>query len=180
MKSFSRQAIERLATEVRLESGQNSIPVDVEVVARHLGARVIYEGFSDDLSGVLVRKGENCTIAVNYSHSPLRRRFTVAHECGHLALEHEGEIFVDKHVLNRRDANSSLALNEQEIQANQFAASLLMPREEVVKQMNILLASYSSHSILVEFMASNFKVSKSAMGIRLVNLGLTAPDDDDL
>jgi Zn-dependent peptidase ImmA (M78 family) len=143
-----------------------------------LGARVLVEGFSDDLSGVLIRKGETCTIAVNCSHSPLRRRFTIAHECGHLALQHEGEVFVDKHILNRRDSNSSLAVDEQEIQANQFAASLLMPRDEVVRYMDRLLQSYRSHAVLVELMASAFKVSKSAMEIRLVNLGLTSPDED--
>lgn len=178
MRPYSRQAIERLATETRSECGQLSIPIDVEVVAKHLGARVLVEGFSDDLSGVLIRKGETSTIAVNCSHSPLRRRFTIAHECGHLVLEHEGEVFVDKHILNRRDNSSSLAVDEQEIQANQFAASLLMPRDEVVRYMDHLLRSHHSHAVLVELMASMFRVSKSAMEIRLVNLGLTAPDED--
>lgn len=88
-------------------------------------------------------------------------------------------MFVDKAILNKRDSNSSLAVNEQEIQANQFAASLLMPREEVVRHMEHFLRSYSSHAVLVEVMASTFRVSKSAMEIRLVNLGLTSPDDDD-
>lgn len=95
-----------------------------------------------------------------------------------MALGHEGEVFVDKAILNKRDNNSSLAVNEQEIQANQFAASLLMPREEVVRHMEQLLRSYNSHSVLVELMAAIFRVSKSAMEIRLVNLGLTSPDDD--
>ncbi|HVZ42517.1 MAG TPA: ImmA/IrrE family metallo-endopeptidase [Ramlibacter sp.] len=179
MRPHTRQEIERIATETRIASGEDSIPVNVKVVAEHLGARVVEEGFSDDLSGVLLRKGGNCTIAVNFAHSPLRRRFTIAHECGHLVLEHKGEVFIDKHVLNRRDGNSSLAVNEQEIQANQFAASLLMPREEVVRHMDELLRTYRSHGMLVDLMASRFKVSKSAMEIRLVNLGLTSPKDDD-
>lgn len=179
MKTYSRSEIERLANEVRGACGQLSVPVDVEQVAAHLGARVLVEGFSDDLSGVLIRKqGQSATIAVNCSHSPLRRRFTIAHECGHLALSHEGEVFVDKAILNRRDNRSSLAVDEQEIQANQFAASLLMPREEVVRKMEQLLRSYNSHPVLVELMAAIFRVSKSAMEIRLVNLGLTSPDDD--
>lgn len=179
MKAYSRAEIERLANEVRGDCGQLTIPIDVEQVAKHLGARVLVEGFSDDLSGVLIRrKGEAATIAVNCSQSPLRRRFTIAHECGHMVLDHEGEVFVDKAILNRRDSNSSLAVNEQEVQANQFAASLLMPREEVVRHMEHLLRSYSSYSVLVELMANTFRVSRSAMEIRLVNLGLTSPDDD--
>lgn len=175
----SRREIERLANELREDCGEISVPINVEAVAKHLGAQVLIEGFSDDLAGVLIRrKGQTPTIAINGSQSPLRRRFTIAHECGHLALEHEGEVFVDKVVLNRRDSRSSLALNEQEIQANQFAASLLMPRDEVVRYMEHFLRSYSSPPALVEVMASTFRVSKSAMEIRLVNLGLTSPDGD--
>jgi len=178
VRFHNRHAIERLASETLSECGQLSVPIDVEVVAKHLGARVLVEGFSDDLSGVLIRKNGTATIAVNCSHSPLRRRFTIAHECGHLVLQHEGEVFVDKHMLNRRDSTSALAVDEQEIQANQFAASLLMPREEVVRHMDRLLNTHRSHAVLVELMASTFRVSKSAMEIRLVNLGLTAPDED--
>jgi Zn-dependent peptidase ImmA (M78 family) len=179
VKAYSRREIELLANDVRDECGQTSVPVDVEVVAKHLGARVLVDAFSDDLSGVLIRrKGERATIAVNGSQSPLRRRFTIAHECGHLVLDHEGEVFVDKHTVNRRDNNSSLAVNEQEIQANQFAASVLMPRDQVVRYMDHFLNSYRSHAVLVELMASTFRVSKSAMEIRLVNLGLASPDDD--
>lgn len=179
MRAYNRREIERLANELRGDCGEISVPINVEVVAKHLGAQVHVDAFSDDLSGVLIRrKGQTATIAVNGSQSPLRRRFTIAHECGHLALEHEGEVFVDKAVLNRRDSKSSLAVNEQEIQANQFAASLLMPREEVVRYMEHFLRSYNSHAVLVEMMASTFRVSKSAMEIRLVNLGLTSPDDD--
>jgi Zn-dependent peptidase ImmA (M78 family) len=179
MKYYSRKAIESLATTIRHASSQLTIPIDVEEVAKHLGVRVLLEGFSDDLSGVLVRrKGESPTIAVNSSHSPLRRRFTIAHECGHLVLEHEGEVFVDKHILNRRDKSSSLAVDEQEVQANQFAASLLMPRDEVVRHMERFMQSYHSHSDLVDVMASAFRVSRSAMEVRLINLGLTSPVDD--
>lgn len=179
MKAYSRREIERLASELREQCGEIAVPINVESVAKHLGAQVHVDAFSDDLSGVLIRrKGQTPTIAVNGSQSPLRRRFTIAHECGHLALDHEGEVFVDKAVLNRRDNTSSLAVSEQEVQANQFAASLLMPREEVVRYMEHFLRSYSSHPVLVEVMASTFRVSKSAMAVRLVNLGLTSPDDD--
>jgi Zn-dependent peptidase ImmA (M78 family) len=179
VKAYSRREIERLANELRESCGEISVPVDVETIARHLGAQVHVSAFSDDLSGVLIRrKGQTPTIAVNGSQSPLRRRFTIAHECGHLALEHDGEVFIDKAVLNKRDARSSLAVSEPEVQANQFAASLLMPREDVVRYMEHFLRSYNSHAVLVEVMASTFRVSKSAMAVRLVNLGLTSPDDD--
>lgn len=174
----SRAAIEDLASSVRYAAGETHIPVDPSAVAAHLGARVTVEDFSDDLSGVLIRKGPSATIAVSTSDGPLRRRFTIAHECGHLALEHRGEIFVDKQVVNRRDGNSSLAIDHQEIEANQFAASLLMPRDEVVAHLDLLLQSHRDRSVLIDLMASTFRVSKAAMEYRLVNLGLIASPDD--
>lgn len=175
----SRAEIESLAKTIRHAADEKSIPVDPIAVAEHLGCRVAVKEFSDDLSGVLVRKGDAVFIAVSSTDGPLRRRFTVAHECGHLALEHSGEIFIDKQVINRRDGNSSLAIDEQEIEANQFAASLLMPREEVVEHLNQLHQSYKLRQVLVELMAGRFRVSKPAMEYRLVNLGLIASPDEE-
>jgi Zn-dependent peptidase ImmA (M78 family) len=175
----TRASIENLANEIRIAAGQESIPVDPFQIAKSLGCKVVVENFSDELSGILLRKASGNTIAVSASDGPQRRRFTIAHECGHLALEHAGEVFIDKQVVNRRDSNSSLAIDNQEIEANQFAASLLMPRDEVVSFLdNLLLTNRNRHSI-IESMASAFKVSRPAMEYRLVNLGLIASPDDE-
>jgi Zn-dependent peptidase ImmA (M78 family) len=175
----SRSEIEDLAFEARAFSSQTSVPVDPVAVAVAHGAQVVQENFSEDLSGVLIRKEASCTIAVNEADSLVRKRFTIAHECGHLILKHVGEVFVDKQFVNRRDATSSLAVDEQEIEANQFAASLLMPRTEVVDHLDQLLKSTRNRMALVEFMARAFVVSSKAMEYRLVNLGLIASPDND-
>ncbi len=174
----TRATIEELAGSLRVKANQLSIPVDPVEVAEHLGCRVVVRDFSEDLSGVLLRNGAEKVIAVSASDGPLRRRFTIAHECGHLALNHAGEVFIDKQVVNRRDGNSSLAIDEQEIEANQFAASLLMPRKEIVQQLDQLIQTYKMRAVLIELMASKFKISKPAMEYRLVNLGLIASPDD--
>jgi Zn-dependent peptidase ImmA (M78 family) len=174
-----RASIENTATEIRIAAGQTEIPVDVVQIANHLGCKVVLENFSDELSGILLRQSSGNIIAVSASDGPLRRRFTIAHECGHLALEHVGEVFIDKQVVNRRDSNSSLAVDNQEIEANQFAASLLMPRDEVVKFLDSLLSTNRIRVVLIELMATAFKVSRPAMEYRLVNLGLIASPDDE-
>lgn len=174
----SRAEIEDLANSLRLDAGETSVPIDPIKVALYLGAGVVEKDFSEDLSGVLMRKGKSATIAVSSSNGPLRQRFTIAHECGHLSLNHIGEVFIDKQVVNRRDANSSLAIDEQEIEANQFAASLLMPRDKVVQYLDQILDSHKSRSILIELSAQKFRVSKPAMEFRLVNLGLIASPDE--
>ena len=163
---------------VRQDAGQQLIPVDPIEIAAFLSVAVVRKDFSEDISGVLVRKGSGATIAVSASDGPLRQRFTVAHEIGHLFLEHKGEVFIDKQVVNRRDGNSSLAIDEQEIEANQFAASLLMPRDKIVEHLDGLSRVLKSRSILIELIARKFEVSKPAMEYRLVNLGLLAPPGD--
>jgi Zn-dependent peptidase ImmA (M78 family) len=175
----SRSAIEDEAIGARQKAKQLTIPVDPTAVAAAYSTRVVHESFTDDLSGVLVRKGDSNTIAINESDSLVRRRFTVAHECGHLILGHKGEVFVDKQIVNRRSTASSLAIDDQEIEANQFAASLLMPRAEVVEHLDQLSKSCRQRAVLVELMARSFCVSKKAMEYRLVNLGLIASPDDD-
>lgn len=175
----ARQDIENEATKARAESGQLGIPVDPDAVARHFGVSVVQKDFTDDVSGVLVRDAQASTIAVNESHSSVRKRFTVAHECGHYFLGHHGTVFIDKQSVNRRDARSALAIDAQEIEANQFAASLLMPSNEVVEHLNVLQASCRQRGVLLMHLASKFAVSKKAMEYRLVNLGLLSPPDDD-
>jgi Zn-dependent peptidase ImmA (M78 family) len=175
----TRAAIESLANEIRTDAGQVSIPVDPHQVAKSLKCIVVVENFSDELSGILLRKPTGNTIAVSASDGPLRRRFTIAHECGHLALGHAGEVFIDKQVVNRRDGNSSLAIDNQEIEANQFAASLLMPRDEVVRHLDVFLHTNRNRHVLIERMAAAFKVSRPAMEYRLVNLGLIVSPDDE-
>lgn len=148
-------------------------PVDPEAIAVSLGIPVDKLPFSPELSGVLVRSPERTAIGINKNHPKKRQRFSIAHELGHYALEHKGELFVDQTVLNRRDATSQLAVDNQEIEANAFAAELLMPKQMVVDAL-VDAASANrdvSRADLIELMAKKFNVSNAAMEYRLINLG---------
>lgn len=162
------------AERVLREAGQyDSIPVDVEAIARHLAAAVIRERLDRDVSGLLFRDKDSAVIGVNDLHAPKRQRFTVAHEVGHLVL-HRGRPLVLDHVrVNFRDANSSTATDSEEIQANAFAAEILMPRHSVVAEAKRLLEDPSAtDASIVSDLAQGFDVSDQAMEYRLINLGL--------
>ena len=151
-------------------------PIDVEAVAIRIGAIVTYEAFTEDLSGVLVKEKARTVIGVNSFHPKTRQRFTIAHEIGHLVLQHKGEIFVDQTVV-KRDARSSQAVDRQEIDANRFAAELLMPEplvKEAVHRRQERKADISSTQIIDE-LAAEFQVSAQAMEYRLTNLGMFIP-----
>ena len=155
-----------------------SLPIPVDEIAVKLGAQLKYEPFdaNDDMSGMLFRDGDLVVLGVNSSHTKNRQRFTIAHEIGHLVL-HKGDLFVDKTVRLNRDVNSSLAIDPREIEANGFAAELLMPEAWVTSeaQKYLLKNQKASDVALVEQLAKVFQVSNQAMEIRLSNLGILSP-----
>ena len=155
-------------------------PVPVEQLAKALGLSVQYEHYDGDISGLLYRDSNVSIIGVNAAHSMTRQRFTIAHELGHFMLHRGRPLIVDKQFrINFRNSASSLATDHEEIQANGFAATLLMPRGWVEKAALRLIRRLESLSDddLVERLASRFNVSPQAMSFRLINLGLRSPSD---
>lgn len=155
-------------------------PVDVEYLAEQLGLEVQYEEFEGELSGVLFRNEEDgeYIIGVNETHPKTRRRFTIAHEIGHFLMHKGKEIHVDRTFkVNFRDATSSQAINIEEMEANAFAAALLMPRDLIFRiiqdELNgeIDLHGDDFEDKLLSDIADKLEVSQQALSIRLGKLG---------
>jgi Zn-dependent peptidase ImmA (M78 family) len=176
MNKIPGKSPEKEAQKLLKDLGITGPPVRVEKIATKLKARLAFEPFEgkDDISGILYRDGKRAVIGVNSSHSGVRQRFTIAHEIGHLVL-HEGELFVDQAVrVNFRDKRSSLAEDRREIEANRFAAELLMPQEMIKREVVKCIAKkkITTEEELVAELAKVFKVSAQAMGYRLFNIGI--------
>jgi len=172
---MAKREAEQAAAKVLRDSGlAGQIPTPIEDVARSRGAVVIRERLDRDVSGLLFRDDDSVMIGVNDLHAPRRQRFTVAHEIGHLVM-HKGRPLVLDHVrINMRDATSSTATDIEEIQANQFAAAILMPQDLVIREAKRILENdpAATDASIVPLLAQGFEVSEQAMEIRLVNLGL--------
>jgi Zn-dependent peptidase ImmA (M78 family) len=154
-----------------------SPPVDPQMLARAEGILVIRRRFDDaDVSGILFRDNSHHVIGVNSAHPLVRQRFTIAHELGHHALHPGRELILDVPVrVNLRDKNSSTASDLQEIEANAFAAALLMPARLIREQVSQLPpARRREPDTTAAALARIFKVSDSALNFRLINLGLTS------
>jgi len=151
-------------------------PVPVDQIAESLNAIISFEPFEgkDDISGILYRDGKNTIIGINSAHAQTRQRFSIAHEIGHLML-HDKELFVDKVVrVNFRDNKSSLATDREEIQANTFAAELLMPKSLINAEIDRLIKKWQTFDKdeLIGHLFKTFQVSPQAMEYRLINLGI--------
>ena len=142
-----------------------SFPVDPFVIATQFGIKVIEADLPADVSGAIIKKkGNDPIIALSKSDSNNRKRFSCAHELGHYVYRTD-ELQEEYDYIDLRSKTSSIGTEPEEIFANKFAASLLMPEEEVKK-----LYKKKTPFFL---MAQYFGVSDDAMTIRLENLKLT-------
>ena len=161
----------RPVAEALLEAeGIDKPPVPVERIAKLLGAKVRYAPFEGELAGMLIRddNGKGAVIGVNSLHHPNRRRFTIAHECGHLQLHQGRRAYVDRSPLrvNLRDEVSSLAMDAEEIEANRFAAELLMPYEMIRADLSGVGLDIEDEEALRE-LCERYRVSLQALTLRL-------------
>lgn len=116
----------------------------------------------ENISGFLVRSDHQHTIFLNKKEPMNRKRFTIAHEIGHLKLNHLSN---EETSTIFRDSTSSEGIHQKEVTANAFAAELLMPEDLVRYACNLLNSSVSK-------IARAFGVSEIAIRHRLKNLGL--------
>ncbi len=150
-----------------------SAPIQVEKLAKAMGAKLRYSPLDNELSGMIFIKDGIPIIGVNALHNQNRQRFTIAHECAHLALHRDRlseAVHVDKQypVSLNRDSTSAEGSNRLEIEANRFAAELLMPEPLLEKALADAPADLVDSQPLEEI-ARKFKVSKQTLEFRLKN-----------
>lgn len=97
-------------------------------LAKHIGGFVVLcDEIPGGADGMLRKKGDAFEILVYKQLSSERMRFTVAHEIGHLLL-HCGYI-VQPEKWKAADKVYCEGDYERELQANEFARALLMPKD---------------------------------------------------
>lgn len=137
-----------------------SVPVSPSRIAAAMGVAVLADPNMIG-SGHYEPQGAsgNPLITYNPNENYVRNRFTIAHELGHHVLGH-----------GTRDRDNPIdftlsSFDQKEVDANKFAAYLLMPADSVKAAIAI------AHVDSVEDLAKMFQVSKPAMKFRLKELG---------
>lgn len=111
----------------------------------------------------LVRKGDIGIISVNsLIQEEGRKRFAIAHEIGHFIL-HTGTQLI---LCTEDDMHIWKESKVQEIEANEFAASLLMPQEVFIRSIKI---GQPTLNIIIEI-AKEFRTTLTATALRYVGI----------
>lgn len=164
--------IKREVEELLHAPGADVRPLRVSDIARSRGIEVVLGSLESDenISGFYFREGERRVIGVNSAHARVRQRFTIAHELGHAILHDAEGLHLDQ-AFKFRDSRSSLAIDRDEIDANAFAAELLMPEDEVRRAVATEDLDVNDEESISR-LARHFGVSPQALTYRLVNLGV--------
>lgn len=161
-----------LSWEILLDTGITSLPVDLNKVLKVMGVKLILycNAFLDVDSpklrasdGFVAKIGDKKAIYLNESKGTMqRRRFTLAHELGHIVLDHPINPIIYR---NSESDENQLPI---EVQANIFARDLLMPAgvlaalhvTTVDEIMRICNVSHLSAQIRLERLTELYKRNK--------------------
>lgn len=153
----------------------SSAPVNIEEMIRLFNIELDKKANLDDNILGEIRKlpDGRYKISINKNDHYYRKRFTMAHELGHFLL-HGGLIGdgLNDNVAYRNvesgDFYNSHIGKEQETEANQFAASVLMP-DDILKLI-VFSDTFTNTDESIQTLSKKFQVSKEAMKIKVSDL----------
>ena len=161
-----------MSWEILIKSRVDKLPIDLNQIVDTINVDVLsYSALGDafnpemiDTDGFTTKSLTNKkVICINSKHGTLqRRRFTLAHELGHVVLNHPLKPLV------YRNSESDHNQKPNEVQANIFASDLLMPAgvlaalhvttvDEIIRICNV---SYTSAQIRLERLTELYKSGK--------------------
>ncbi|WP_282295747.1 ImmA/IrrE family metallo-endopeptidase [Stenotrophomonas sp. PS02289] len=140
----------------------------IEPIVEKLGGEIVYGDLTDDESdsGSIRIEPSKFVINIPLNTSPLRDRFTIAHELGHYVLHY---LMPNRDLPDGRKIRYLSAQrygsDQTEYEANWFAAAFLMPSDT-------FKAEYIQKGGDLLKVAEHFKVSPSAASVRAKSLNL--------
>lgn len=159
---YERDVAVQAAEQVLDEFWDGTIPVDPARIAHRMGVRVVDAVLDPDVDGAIRQfEGDPAVIYLNEGTAPNRKRFTCAHEIGHLVKHKESGDF---EFIDYRGPLTTTGRLPDERYANAFAAALLMPEKHVRR--------LRSEGRDPRDMAARLGVSEEAMVNSLKTLGL--------
>jgi hypothetical protein len=132
------RTIEKLADEVRAAYGQTTAPVDLVKIADEEGIALVAIEKCAGFHGRIEFLRDAARFVIYYpdpNTAPNRKRvrFSIAHELGHYFIESHRELLV---AGKTHDSTPGFICdNAMEIEADEFAAALLVPRKHIEERL---------------------------------------------
>jgi Zn-dependent peptidase ImmA (M78 family) len=160
--SLSVGEVREIASQTLEDSGYSGVfpvPIDKIIKSKGYGFKSVdKEDVPENFSGLV--NHEQKLVVINGGHNNGRKRFTAAHELGHIIL-HPGENKTDYRI-----SFDNFSKNDpKETEADHFAAEILMPYKQFA-------LAYSRHDGFIPRVADYFGVSIGAATIRAERLRL--------
>lgn len=164
MDPTKRKGIQKFAEEM-FNYLQVQIPVDAkEVAKKDLGGEVFETKteLPEEIDAKIDKKGDSFRITINVNNLNTRNNFSIAHELGHLFL-HMGYLVNPERWKSINKYTDSVyyrfGIEEEELEANEFAAAFLMPEKEYHQSVK----DFTKNGwCKIADVASRFNVSKEA------------------
>jgi len=166
MKNNPRHLASSIMNKFGISEPQN---VEVEDIAYALNIPIRYVGLNG-CEGRIIHNEKHSIITVNSNNEfESRKRFTIAHEIGHFLMHRNDPI-------NHNDDVSSLSwfnhknkhkILNQEYEANEFAAELLLPTSKFISAINGKPFSPE----LIRSISDTYRVSRTSIIHRFIDCG---------
>lgn len=189
MNTERKRQIEEFAMEILAKYNITGNPGNqLDVIARGEDIDLVsYPHWDVETCGRLMCIDGKHVIFYNEKHTPQMQAFTIAHELGHYFLCHLTDGEKEKICLNRDLQRIEVKYNPQEVEANFFAACLLMPFDQLYAVYRSVLTAIKrndgpiyvdtqpcnmrDYKICIRMMQSHFLASATAIRFRMMNLG---------
>jgi len=165
----------RHAERVVREKGLTALPVDPKALAAACGIEVMTKpASSKGVSGMLIKVPDSNSFVIGYAthiDNEGFQRFSIAHELGHFFLDgHCDHLFGGDSLMHASHAGF-VSEDPFELEADHFAAGLLMPRQLFVPAME----RAGSGFVAIRALAERCKTSLTATAIRYAELSGDEP-----
>lgn len=188
MNKTRKQEIETLAVNVLRDNNIESNPAsNLEKILIKENIKLVHiKHWDDSKCGELNLINDKYVIFLNSNHDKEIQNFTIAHELGHYFLNHLDNAESKIICINRDMHKIEHEKDPQEVEANFFAACLLLPINFILEEFDRFMfkenlrqqlyvdnqrCNIMTYKKCIAVLKAHFSVSQTAIRFRLINLG---------
>lgn len=145
--------------------------IEPRIIAESHGINLCYGNYEDAFDGLTEHKFGKFHIFINLDRHPKkdseRTRFTFAHELGHYFIDEHRNALKNGQTPSHPSFTDFSSRNPVEVEADYFAASLLMPRNRIIKDCFRKKFRFQ----VIEELSKKYKTSTTATALKFASIG---------